>query len=1150
MNRLYLLCILFRKGGMIVALQFVMGGSGSGKSTYLFQWIRKEAAAHPHTNYLVLVPDQFTLETQRTLVELSGGRGILNIDVLSFHRLAYRAFEEMPALRRTVLEDMGKMMILRKVFMEQKKQLRYFHHGLHGIGFLDECKSFLCELAQYAVSDEDLGNMIETFGEESLMGLKLADLRLIYRAFQEKMGDTYMMAEELVPQLTSVVSSLAAVKDCVICLDGFTGFTPTQYDLLSELLVLCQDMLVTVTTDRTASRGPVFSISTDTVRRLTALAGERGVPVEPPVMTGKGKEKIPFRVAGNGELAFLEGNLFAYGVEPWQEKPEHIEITLCKRESDEAAYVARRIYWLVREGGYRYEEIAVVTAGMTVYEQPLMQELDKLGIRYFMDQTKSIGANAMAEYVMAFANMAEKGMDYESTFRFLRCGLSPLTLRETDLLENYVIAQGRRGLAAYQQPWEYEVAKLDLVEINEYRMKFLASIEDTMLSLKGGRKTVREFTEILYGLVVRNGIYERLQEKSAAFEEAGKPILAREYRSIYRLMMNLWDEMVELLGDETVSFREYSELLSAGISEGLVGFIPPTSHQVVIGDVRRSRLKNIRILFFMGVNDDYIPKGTGAPGILSGSERRKIQEAGIELAPDAERASYTEQFYLYLALTKASEKVVLTYAAMGTDGSSKRPAYLINRVRTLFPGLAVQREEEEQSAPKILGSDGGRTYLIRHLADNSYEKDLSWWELASFYEKRQPGLLQEWFALRSRSKAELSLRAEAARRLYGRVLEGSVTRIEQFVQCPFAHFIRYGLALSEREQYGISGLDHGNIFHHAMEHFSHELEKAGREWQDLTEEEAGGLAEQCIDYAVEHYRGQKYFQSRRTQFMTRRLKNELTRSVWAMWHQMREGDFHQLYAEKRFAGGEGLQALCIPLKEGGEIRLNGVIDRVDLCSAPEGELIKIVDYKSSDAMDLSLAQVYHGLQLQLLTYLAAAKELVQRENGGREVIPAAMLYYAMKEKNLEWKAESEEDRQKRALEQMKSKGYVNAEPAVVKHLDHGMVNGDALIPVSASALFPIESDKAGNYTKKSQVLSTGQFDLLMQHARAKMAECGDRILSGEIAASPCYFESRSGCDYCSFRVICGRENGMSKETIREMESMSDEEVWEVLHEQD
>ena len=1131
-----------------MALHFVLGGSGSGKSTYLFQRIQKEAALHPNTNFLVLVPDQFTLETQRTLVELSGGKGILNIDVLSFHRMAYRAFEEVPALRRTVLEDVGKTMILRKVFSEQKKNLRYFRRGLHGAGFLDECKSFLCELTQYAVSEEDLGKMIEQVGEDSLMGMKLYDIQLIYHAFQEKMGDTYMMAEELVPQLTRVVSTLDGVKNSVICLDGFTGFTPTQYELLSELLGICQDMFVTVTTDRTGSRSKVFSISTDTICRLTELAGERGVPVEEPVYTGQGNERIPHRVAGNEELSFLEKNLFAYGAGPWKGKPEHVEISLCHRETDEAAYVARRIYWLVKEKGYRYEDIAVVTAQMGTYEQSLSLEMDKLGIRYFVDNTKNIGANAMAEYVMAFISMVEKGMDYESTFRFLRCGLSTLSLYETDVLENYVLAKGRRGFSAYKEPWEYEAAGLDLVEVNEYRRKFIASVGETITALKGGKKTVREFTEIIYKLVLKNNIYERLQTISSSFEEEGQLILAREYRSIYRLMMNLWDELVELLGDEMVSFREYEELLQAGISEGLVGFIPPTSHQVVVGDVRRSRLKNIKVLFFLGVNDDCIPKSKGAPGILSESERRKMEKAGIELAPDAERESYTEQFYLYLALTKASDRVVLTYSAMTANGDSKRPAYLIARVKALFPDLRIHLEEEERSVEKILGSDSGKSYLIRHLAAGDYEKDSAFWELAAHYERKNPGMLHSLMNIRQQSGVKTALRAEAAEQLYGKILEGSVTRLEQFVKCPFAHFARYGLMLAEREQYEISGLDHGNIFHKAMEHFSHELERENREWQDLTEKEAGELADRCMDYAVEHYQGQKYFQSYRSAFMTRRLKSELTHSVWAMWHQMKEGDFHQLYTEKRFSGRgeEGLRALRIPLKDG-EINLRGVIDRVDICPAPEGNLIKIIDYKSSDSTDLSLAQVYHGLQMQLVTYLSAARELVRRETGG-EVIPAAMLYYAMKEKNLEWRSEEEGTRQMRALEQMKCKGYVNAEPSVVKHLDHGLVNGDELVPAVSSPVVPVESDKGGSYSKKSHVLSTEQFELLMEHTREKIEECGNRILAGEIEAKTYAFASYNGCQYCPYGSVCGREN--QKDDICTMDDMSDEEVWEVLHERD
>lgn len=1105
-----------------MALQFIFGGSGSGKSTELFSHIAKEAATHPHIQYLMLVPDQFTLETQRTLVGLNDGKGILNIDVLSFHRLAYRAFEEVPAMRKTVLEDMGKMMLLRQVFTEQQKKLRYFKRGLHRTGFLDECKSFLCELAQYAVSEEDFDTMLQVVGEESLMGLKLLDLRLIYREFQNKLGDTYMMAEELVPQLTHVVSSLAMMKECVICLDGFTGFTPTQYNLIGELLRCCRQMYVTVTMDRTQRRGSVFGISMDTTRRLTRLAREYGVELEEPIWTGKGDEYVPFRIAENKELCFLEKNIFSYSDETWEKEPENLNIIFCRRQLDEAAYAARQIWWLVKEQGYRYEDIAVVTADLPAYEQELTKEMERFGIPYFMDYKKSIGANAMAEYVMAFCNMVDKGMDYESTFRFLRCGLSPLSRNQTDRIENYVLAQGCRGLAAYQKEWQRTVEHLDLVEINEYRMKFADSVGETIQALQGGKKTVREYTEILYYLLIRNNVYDNLMEQSRRFDELGKKLLAREYQTIYRLMMNLFDELVELLGTEIVSFREYAELLGAGISEGLVGFIPPTSHQVVVGDVRRTRLKDVKVLFFLGVNDDSIPQAKGAPGILSEAERRKIAQAGIELAPDVEKESYTEQFYLYLALTKASEKLILTYSAMGTDGTGKRPAYLISKLKKLYPELKEQREEKQRSVQKILGSDNGKSYLIQHLADGTYEGDSVWWEIASYYERRQPGILQKCLAVRQQTKGKTPLRKEAAERLYGKVLEGSVTRLEQFVKCPYAHFIRYGLGLSERKLYTISGLDHGNIFHKAMEHFSHELEKQEKEWQDLTENEARELAGRSIDYATERYEGMKYYQSKRTEFMIRRMKNELTRSVWAMWHQMREGEFHQLYTEKYFSGrGENaLDALCIPLSSGNEINLRGVIDRVDVSSYENSELVKVVDYKSSDGMDLSLAQVYYGLQMQLVTYMAATKELLQKERPGREIVPAAMLYYAIKEKNLEWKRETEEQYEERILKSMQSKGYVNTDSEVQDRL-------------------------AGTYPN---TLSTMQFDWLMSHTREKMAECGEQIMQGGMEAAPYVYEGRSGCDYCDFREICGIEKNNKREQSRVLEPIDEEEIWRKLHE--
>ena len=587
-------------------------------------------------------------------------------------------------------------------------------------------------------------------------------------------------------------------------------------------------------------------------------------------------------------------------------------------------------------------------------------------------------------------------------------------------------------------------------------------------------------------------------------------------------------------------------MLEAGISEGIVGFIPPTAKQVMIGDVTRSRLKNIKVLFFLGVNDNCIPKAKGAPGLLTERERERMEKEGVTLAPDAEKESYNEQFYLYLALTKASEQVVLTYSVMTSKGESKRPSYLINRVKQVFPKLVVEKEEMDTSYEKIMGSDKGKSYLISHLADGTYAKDVIWWEIASHYEKKTPGILKDLLGIREKRAGNNSLKKEAAKRLFGDVLYGSVTRFEQYVQCPFAFFAHYGLLLNERQQYEISSLDHGNLFHQAMEHLSHELEQRNKNWQDLSEKEAVLLAAECVDAVAERYQGRKYFQSNRVSFMLKRLKNEVVHSVWAMWHQMQEGDFVQTYTEKGFRGNDKeWESMCIPFGEDAKICLNGVIDRVDLCSLPGEELIKIIDYKSSDSQDLLLAKVYYGLQMQLLTYLEAAKEMVEKEHKGKEAVPAAMLYYAIKEKNLDWKPESEEEYEKRVLDSMKCKGYVNEEPEIIGHLDKSVVNGGELIPGQKSGVVPVAFDKKGLLKKNSGALSTKDFETLIAHTKEKMKECGKAILDGKIEAIPYVYEDNDGCTYCPYGSVCGHES--KKDGVREMKKMSDDEVWEALY---
>ncbi len=1131
-----------------MALQFILGGAGSGKSTFLYDMIAKEASEHRDKQYLILVPDQFTLETQKLLVEKSGG-GILNIDVLSFHRLSFRAFERMPALQRTILEDMGKTMLLRKVFSEQKDRLTYFKKGIDKPGFLDECKSFLCELEQYGIRDE------EDFDRLESLGAKFGDIRLIYDCFKEKMGDAYMMAEELTVQLTEVVHKMEELYGAVICLDGFTGFTPTQYDLIGRLMEFCGDLYVTVTVDTTGRRGHVFQISEETIRTLTRLANRVPVEVRPPVMTGRKEGSAPpkpYRFPGDGELAFLEQNLFTYPAGTWHEPTEDIRLYIGKKVQDEAAYVARRIWWMTAREGYEFQDIAVIAGDLSVYEPALTREFTRMGIRFFLDAKKNIGANWIAEYIQALLDMYLAGMDYESTFRFLRCGLSPLEREETDLLENYVLATGKRGFSSYKKEWDYQVGVLPLDQINASREKVVQCLAELFGELSGSRKTVEQYTRALYSFLVRQDVYGRLLARSKAFEEEGEEILAREYRSVYRVVIDLFDEMVELLGEETVSVEEYSRLLAAGISEGLVGFIPPKTDQVVVGDTVRTRLKDIRVLFFVGFSDDLVPGKLQPPGIVNTRERRKIEQLGISLAPAGNKKAANDLFYLYLIFTKPSEKLIFTYSESDVGGEGRQASYVLTKIRRMFPKLTVISGEEETGAERRLGTSRGVDFLLEGLTREDRRSGSgggAWWELWKHYRLSGEPWVERALRQAVQGQREGRLSEKALEALYGDELYGSITRLEQFAKCPYAYFILYGLALREREEHTVNAPDFGNVVHYTLKEVSDRLRAEGLRWRDLDRERIDSLVETCVEKAVEGYRGVLFRQSRRIEYMVTRIKRMMGRTVWAISEQMRRSAFEQEYSEVKFSYNDNLPSMKIELNGRKKLIFSGAIDRIDTCRDGDDVYVKVVDYKSG-GVKLSLNSVFYGLQMQLVLYMAAALDLERQNDPGQRVSPAGMFYYYVKDPVICIEGEGDyDDLEETFLKQYRCGGYANGRPEVLQKLDSVFGTAGELECGARSACIPVETTKAGAFSKNSRVLNGEQWEKLIHHTTKLAAELGEEIMGGRIEASPYRLGGETGCDYCELKGICGMERGEFASRCRELEEKTEEDIWEACEEE-
>ena len=678
-----------------MALQFIFGNPGSGKSHYLYEHIIRESMKHPDTNYIILVPEQFTMQTQKELVLRHPRHGIMNIDVLSFARLAFRVLEETGNGNREILDDEGKNLIIRRLAGKKEDSLKVLKGNIKKPGYISEVKSVISELTQYNISPNGMDDMITEADESSYLAWKLKDIQVMYQAFEEYLADKYITKEEILDILSSVMDKSRMLKDSVIALDGFTGFTPLQNKVLGEMLRHCQKVMITVTMDKREDpyvlkdKYQLFALSKQMVTSLVRIAGEKKVLVEEPVCL---YQEPVWRFRNAPALAFLEKELFRYSGRTYREKQSNVRIYAATNPRMEVECAAQRIRFLIRKKEYRYREIAVIASDMNLYADEIEKTFREYGIPVFMDYKRNVLLNSFVEYIRSLLAMAEQNFSAESVFRFLRTDLAGFTGEELDLLENYVLALGIRGYKKWQEKWirrAKDTTEEDLEVLNHLRVCFVEKTEDLVFVLKQRQKTVRDVTLAICEFLEKEEIQKQVKVLENQFTEAGELALAKEYAQIYRVVMELFDKFVSLLGDERIALKEYRELLDAGMEEARIGVIPPSLDEVMAGDIERTRLKDIRALILLGVNDSLIPGNASAGGLISDRDRERFEERGIALAPGTREKSYIQKFYLYLHMTKPTEELMLTYSKVSADGKSRRAAYLIGDLKRMYTKLPV-----------------------------------------------------------------------------------------------------------------------------------------------------------------------------------------------------------------------------------------------------------------------------------------------------------------------------------------------------------------------------------------------------------------------------------------------------------------------------
>lgn len=1133
-----------------MSLQMILGGSGSGKSRMLYEEIIKKSMDNPDINYIVVVPEQFTMSTQKELVRLHPNHSISNIDVVSFARLAYRIMEETGRINVEVLDEIGKSLILRKVATKEDDDLTILKGNMKRIGYISEMKSIISEFAQYEVDVKDIEALMEKGEMTGALLYKLEDIIKLYKGFREEIKDKCITPDEVLDVLSDAVPESNLLKSAVVAFDGFTGFTPIQYNVLKQLLYYTKMVLVTVTMDvelwneTRILEQELFRLSKTTIKALTDLANDVKCPVLDPVLI-----KCNKRLEENAEISFLEQNIFRFKPVKYENDVENIKIISCQNPEKELEFIAGEISRLVREENLRYKDISIITGDVAKYSRFAGKIMDRFNIPIFMDYKRDVMHNPFIECIRAALGAVKDNYSYLSMFRFIKSGMLNANFEDICLMENFCVAKGIKGHKKWNSTWEYhdednreiqdrKFTPDEMERINKVREQVLEALE-SLYTVFHSKTNAVEKSKALYEFLCKLEAEEKLKALAKDFSSKGELDLEKEYNQIYKTVIELLETFVRLMGEDEITTEEYMQILDAGFSEARIGVIPPGLDQVILGDITRTRLGDIKVLFFAGVNDGIIPSSDAGGGIISQSERAHLSK-DLTLAPTLREKSYIQRFYLYLNLTKASDKLYLTYSGTDADGSSMRPSYLIGTLTDMFGNDIVETANEGSfDINSIVTPESALEFLTEHFEEAKQGNPTTLWkDLYRWYinDEKFSSKIEELkdAALFSYSPESENLGEELARQIYGEFLKNSVTRLEKYAGCAYAHFLEYGLKLQEREEFEFSSRELGSAIHDSLERFSKEMIAKEYSWTTLPQNLLDSMAEECVETTANELFSELLRSSSRNEYMISRMKRIMKRTVWAISRQMKAGTFEQKYAEHRFNYLAGEKGSSDDLK----VWVKGKIDRMDIAKKDNELYVNVIDYKTG-AKKFDMTEFYYGLSMQLAVYLDAAMKQMEKNHPKNEVKPAGVFYYEVKDPMVEGTLKStDEEIDAGITKDVKLNGLYNADPEIMRLIDGGIGSSSSVIEGG------IKKDGSLNETGLKNSVNEEEFQLIREHMNNHFSKCAKEILEGNAKINPYKLKKATGCDYCRFSSVCGFDKNVPGFEYNELDELSKDTIME------
>lgn len=1104
------------------------GRRGSGKTTRCVETIRKLLGTG--APILFLVPEQDTVEAEMHLAGALNLSVFWNLEVLSLKRLAQRIGQNAGGGAQVTLSDAGRAMALKGAMIGLRGGMKYYRSGASGAA--DLMGDLMVELRRGESDATQLRLAADKLPPEGALAQKLYDLAAVYEEYDGRIAGKYQDGEDALRRSAQLCGQCGELKDAYVFADGFDVLPRTALRLLAALGGVCREVYATF--DLCAADAPDAALY-DPVRfsaqTLKKMCGEGGVTCE--------FEALADRELPNAELNHLSRQLFSRKPQPWTKKPENVHLVYAKDPYMESERAAGYLFEKIRTEGLRCRDMAVLCPHIDLYGQRLEMALRRRGLRAYVDRRISAAEHPAARYLLAALAGAARYYRMDDMLRALKSGYAGVSAREADRLELYAMERGLEG-RLWERPIEEDAEDVraedadenagELRSLEEIRQRFAGPI--AAFRRGGLRRTVQAFCEAVVNLMQDDDLSGQLAAQHRLLEQAGDPAGQQALRQVQRAINSVLDQAVELCGEEEMPLRDFIRLIEAGLQATDLGSIPMEPDAVYVGEVGRYKGRGAKVLIVLGVNADAIPARRQEMGLLTEDEKVLLldaaKQAGVEMHLNllAQRAAI-ERFALSGVLASPERELVLSFPSMDLRGAALRKSPLIAVLeKKVFPKIETECG--------VMGDDyvyaGAKQSVREKLGEFLREK-----ESGAAWDAHGEGLLAAFEAVCPedaraleervrRRREEERLDEAAARALYLRKdkmerygvegLVASISQLETFAQCPFAHFLDYGIRPKELKEPEMDARDRGTLEHRAIEQFVGKLyQQEGPVTDEMAEQMMMDILQPLFDED-----GRNRPQEGLTQAGHRQIRRTMGRMSRIMAMHRNLSAFRAVGEEVNFTPQ---QILPLELENGEKVYLEGKIDRVDMLEMGSKRYARVIDYKSGNTT-LNLEDVYYGLRLQLFLYLDAVLSM-------RQALPAGVFYQKLSQGAMRLDgARADESFEAKQNKKLSLSGFVLRDKAVVEKMCSDPEQLEQLLPLTPRRQGGKALAGEVTETSKKRTLTEKEFSILRRHTRRKLTEMAGELLQGHAEVSPMHTSNVDACKYCKYSSVCGFEGAKNE----------------------